>query len=412
MEKIILVGINMKKSTHHFQEDVEESIRLCEACHFEVVETIVQNLEVMDRQTCVGSGKLMEIAQRCEELEVETVVFHNELSPLQISHIAEVTNTLVLDRTGLILNIFSMRAKTREAQIQTEMARLQYNLPRLVYEGAPSDQQRGGSGVKNKGKGETSLELRRRVVEKKISSLKKELKSLITQTNIQKSQRLKSNLPLVALVGYTNAGKSSLMNALLRENKGQEDKQVFEKDMLFATLDTSIRHVMLDSGKEFLLFDTVGFISNLPTHLIEAFKSTLSAIKEADLLIEVLDASSGQIELHHQSTLEVLEKIEAIQVPRIEVYNKCDLVADGKLGNLRISVKTGQGLDELMEVIEKCLYPQNIEVQCIIPYDELGVIQELKKRGQVEFLEDEETGQRVRVCCGEEGIKKIEKFMV
>lgn len=413
MEKVLLIGVNTSKATAIFNEEMEECKRLCEACNFEVVESIIQNLDVVDRQSCVGSGKLIEISQRCEELEIEAIVFYNNLSALQVSNISAICDIDVMDRTGLILTIFAMRARTREAQIQTEMAKLQYELPRLIYTGNQGDQQRGGTGVKNRGKGETSLELKRREIERRISNLKKELKSLQIQTDIQKAQRTKSNLPMIALIGYTNAGKSSLMNSILKKSHSQEDKQVMEKDMLFATLDTSVRRVKFESGKEFLLFDTVGFVSNLPLDLIEAFKSTLSAIKEADLLLQVFDTSSTQIDYHEIATLNVLKKIDANQIPILNVYNKCDLIGERiKSDGIYISTKTGEGIDELLRTIEKLLYPTEEDIECIIPYEESSLIQLLKQNATVNFLGDEETGKRIHVVCSKEIAKKIVKYQV
>lgn len=413
MEKVLLIGVNTAKSTAVFAEEIEECKRLCEACNYEVAEVIIQNLDTVDRQTCVGSGKLLEINECCENLEIENIVFYNNLSPLQISNIATICNCDVFDRTGLILTIFSIRARTREAQIQTEMARLRYELPRLIYSDNHGDQQRGGSGVKNRGKGETSLELKRREVERRISNLKKELKALQTQTNIQKAQRIKSNLPMVALIGYTNAGKSSLMNALLKKNHSQEEKQVFEKDMLFATLDTSVRRVQFTSGKEFLLFDTVGFVSNLPLDLIEAFKSTLSAIKEADCLVQVFDSSSTQIEIHEIATMDVLKKIEANHLPILNVYNKCDLINEQtKNDGIYVSTKTNEGIDELLNRIEAMVYPTTEELECIIPYEDLSIIQMLKQTSTIEFLKDEDKGRRIRVICSKEVAEKIVKYCV
>lgn len=413
MEKVILVGVNTAKKTLVFNEEIDECKKLCEACNYEVVEVIVQNLDYIDRQSCVGSGKLIEISECCEKLEVETIIFYNNLSPLQISHVRAVCDVDVLDRTGLILTIFSLRARTREAQIQTEMARLQYELPRLVYSDNQGDQQRGGSGVKNKGKGETSVELKRRDVEKRISNLRKELKELQTQTMIQKAQRSKSNLPMVALIGYTNAGKSSLMNALLKRCNYHEEKQVFEKDMLFATLDTSVRRVRFESGKEFLLFDTVGFVSNLPFDLIEAFKSTLSAIKEAECLIQVFDASSSQMEQHAVATQQVLKKIDANEIPLFNVYNKCDLLNEKtKDDGIYISAKTGEGIDDLLKKIEEIVYPTTEEMVCLIPYSDVAIISMLKHQCTVEFLSDEENGRRVHVSCSKNIAEQIEKYRV
>lgn len=411
MNRVILVGVNTLKYQETFQEELDECVGLCEACNYEVIQIITQNMDFTDRHTCVGSGKLIEISELCHQEEIEKLVFLNRLSASQIMHIAETCEVDVIDRTGIILEIFAKRARTKEAQIQVEMATLQYELPHLIVNDTSSDQQRGGSGVKNKGKGETKLELNKRDIERRISQLKKELKSLEVQVQIQKQQRLKSHLNMVALVGYTNAGKSSLMNRILKLNDIDDQKQVLEKDMLFATLDTSVRKVNFDSDRSFLLFDTVGFVSHLPTELIEAFKSTLSAAKEASLLLHVIDCSNERYESFEKATEETLKRIEANQIPIIKVYNKVDnAIAQDKTDGIYISCKTGEGIEELMQLIENTLYPNEVTCDCLIPYDQLSIIQSLKQKAKIEFLSDEENGKMIRVTCSNEVAQEIKKY--
>ncbi|MEG0077524.1 GTPase HflX [Anaerorhabdus sp.] len=413
METVILVGVNTLKVQESFQDQLDECIGLCQACNYDVVQVITQNMDYTDRQTCVGSGKLVEISEITHQQDIDKVVFLNRLSASQVSHITEALETEVLDRTGIILEIFAKRARTKEAQIQVEMATLQYELPRLALSDTSSDQQRGGSDVKNKGKGETKLELNRRDIVRRISQLKKELSSLDTQSQIQKQQRLKSKLPMIALVGYTNAGKSSLMNRILKINDANEDKQVMEKDMLFATLDTSVRKVNFASKKEFLLFDTVGFVSNLPTELIEAFKSTLAAAKEATLLLHVIDCSNERYEVFEKATEDTLKRIEANNIPVIKVYNKVDNAIDrDKTDGVYISCKTGEGILELLQTIEEKLYPNEVTVTCLIPYDQLSMIQNLKQNATIEFLSDDEHGKIVRVTCSKDIAQSIEVFQL
>lgn len=413
MRKAILVGLNTTHSNQRFEEALEECANLCEACQIEVVERITQKTNFVDRKTCVGSGKLEEIREKVEETGVETLIFYNDLSISQVSNIQAACEVDVIDRTTLILDIFAIRARTREAQLQIEMARLKYDLPRLISQDFQGDQQRGGSGTKNRGQGETHSELMKRDIERQLTHLKKELQSLVVQTEVQKTLRQKSNLPIVALVGYTNAGKSSLMNAILKTNDASEEKQVMEKDMLFATLDTSIRRVAFESGKEFLLFDTVGFVSDLPTELVEAFKSTLTAAKEADLLIHVIDGHSESNEVQQEATMKTLRRIQADMIPMIKVYNKADLIEDKeKTDGIYISCKNNEGILELLHMLEEKVYPRTEELNCLIPYSDLAIISALKKDSDVEILEDNEVGRIIHVKCNLETLKELEKYKI
>ena len=258
----------------------------------------------------------------------------------------------VMDRTALILDIFAERAKTREAKLQVEVARLQYLLPRLIGANENLGRQSGGVGTRNKGAGEKKLELDRRKIEEKIAALNKELEELKHQRETQRNLRRKSSVPRIALVGYTNAGKSSIMNSMIDTFRDSEEKKVFEKDMLFATLETSIRSIQLEDNKKFLLSDTVGFVSNLPHDLIKAFRSTLEEVCEADLLLHVVDISNPDYKHQLKVTNETLKEIGAESVPMIYVYNKIDLL-DGYLAEengVYISAKKKLGIDKLVEL--------------------------------------------------------------
>ena len=291
-KKAIIVGIkiNNQKDFDYMMDELEN---LVYANNINVSERLVQNLDKIHAGHYLGSGKIEELKKIIAETNVDMVIFNDELSPYQIRNLEEFLDIEVIDRTQLILDIFYKRAKTKEAKLQVEIARLQYELPRMrTSRDEKLDQQSGASGTSNRGAGETKLEINYRTIKHRIQLLNKELENVIKERDIQRKQRKKNQISVVSLVGYTNAGKSTIMNKFVNKfNKG-ESKEVFEKDMLFATLETSVRNITLPDRKKFLLTDTVGFVSNLPHHLIKAFRSTLEEVREADLLIHVVDYSS------------------------------------------------------------------------------------------------------------------------
>ena len=274
--------------------------------------------------TYFGVGKINEIRTMAQGLKAKVLVLNDELTPVQIRNLEKLTKMRVIDRTELILEIFSNRARTKQAKLQVQLARLQYELPRLHPSENNLDQQRGG-GFANRGAGESKLELNRRTIGKQISAIKKELKAVAGQEEIKAARRNQSRIPKVALVGYTNAGKSTTMNGLLREfSKEGADKEVFVKNMLFATLDTSVRRIDLKDNFSFILSDTVGFISKLPHNLVESFKATLQETRDADLLINVVDASDPNMVQMIRTTQNVLDEIGVKEIPMITAYNKAD----------------------------------------------------------------------------------------
>src|SRR5690606_33200536 len=325
-ERAVIVGVQLQKDLH-FAYGMEELHNLAEACNVEVVGEVTQNLDRINPSHYVGSGKVEEIKAFYEEADANLVIFNDELSPSQIRNLEEDLECKVIDRTMLILDIFSRRAKTREAQVQVELAQLQYMLPRLVGLRASLGRQGGSSsgGVANRGAGETKLELDRRKLEDQISKLHKELENIKDQRVTQRKQRTKKGMPVVSLVGYTNAGKSTVMNGLLTKTGQNEEKQVFEKDMLFATLETSVRQIRLEDNKSFLLTDTVGFVSKLPHHLVKAFRSTLEEARNADLLLHVVDVSNEEHRYMMEVTNLTLQAVGVENVPTLYVYNKSDL---------------------------------------------------------------------------------------
>lgn len=327
MRPVIISGIENEQL--NFDYTMEELSNLAYADNLEVVGEIRQNIDRPSAATYFGKGKIQEIREQGIALDAEALVVNDELLPTQIRNLEEQTGLDIIDRTALILDIFASRAHTKVAKLQVKIAQLQYQLPRIRTASINKlDQQTAGGntggGFTNRGSGETQIELNRRTIQKQISSLRKELKEAQRDNDTQRQQRKKSNLKSVALVGYTNAGKSTTMNGILDYLEIKNNKHVFEKDMLFATLDTYVRKITLPSKKAFILSDTVGFVSKLPHHLVEAFKSTLLEAAEADLLIQVIDVSDPNYRQMIKTTEETLRDIGVDNIPMIYAFNKAD----------------------------------------------------------------------------------------
>ena len=417
IEKGILVGVNLQKD-NHFDYSMEELANLADALNVEVVGMVTQNLERVTPSHYVGTGKIEEIKALFEETGANLVIFNDELSPSQIRNLERDLACKVIDRTMLILDIFSRRAKTREAQLQVELAQLQYMLPRLVGLHASLSRQGGGTGggFKNRGAGETKLELDRRKIEDQIAKIKKDLEGVKEQRETQRKQRRKNAVPVVSIVGYTNAGKSTIMNQLLHKIGQDETKQVFEKDMLFATLETSVRNIELEDNKSFLLTDTVGFVSKLPHHLVKAFRSTLEEAREANLLLHVVDVSNEEYSFMMDVTTETLKAIDVEDIPTIYVYNKSDLanleypLVSGE--NIWISAKEGVGLDELIQMIRKQIFSDYISCEMLIPYEQGGIVSYLNEYATVLDTSYEEQGTLLKLEIKEADYKKYEQYTV
>lgn len=389
--KVLLVGINTGND-ELFHYEITEMSNLCEAMGLEVIETIVQNLPNPIPATYLGSGKLDEVKRYSEALDVAYVVFNDELTPVQFKNITNTINVDVFDRTMLILEIFKTRAKTKEAVLQVELAELKYQLPRLA--GSYTNLSRlgggagGGAGAR-RGSGETKLELDRRHIENRISKVKNELADIVLARQINRKARITNEVPVVALVGYTNAGKSSTLNTLLDLYNVDDKKQVFVKNMLFATLETSTRNIKLENNQEFLVTDTVGFVSKLPHHLVESFKSTLEEIKEADLIIHVVDSSSPYLDLQVETTNNVLSSLGVSNINTVYAFNKCDLLPSENFlpknytPSLFISSKTKKGYDELISYIKKSIFKDYITAEYIIPYHRGDIYNVMKEKGEV-----------------------------
>ncbi|WP_346895910.1 GTPase HflX [Clostridium sp. UBA7503] len=411
--KGITVGININNE-NGFEESMVELKNLCMACDIEVIGELVQNSKQINKAHYIGSGKLDELKSLVNSEEVDIVIFNNELSSSQLRNIETAIECEVIDRTALILNIFAERAKTREAKLQVEVARLQYLLPRLIGANENLGRQSGGVGTKNKGTGEKKLELDRRKIEAKIAALNKELEELKHQRETQRNLRRKSSVPKIALVGYTNAGKSSIMNSMIDTFKDSEEKKVFEKDMLFATLETSIRSIKLDDNKKFLLSDTVGFVSNLPHNLIKAFRSTLEEVCEADLLLHVVDISSPDYKHYLKVTNETLKEIGAESVPMIYVYNKIDLVDDylTEKNGVYISAKKNLGIDKLVETISTKVFNNYINCNMFIPYDKGDLLSYLNDNARVIDRKYRNDGTELSIECSNIDYEKYREYVI
>lgn len=416
-EKAILVGVNLRNDAH-FAYSMEELTNLAEALNVEVIGTVTQNLERVTPSHYVGTGKIEEIKNFYDEAQANLVIFNDELSPSQIRNLERDLATKVIDRTMLILDIFGRRAKTREAQMQVELAQLQYMLPRLVGLHASLSRQGGGTGggFKNRGAGETKLELDRRKIEDQISKIKKDLEQVKEQRETQRKQRRKNDIPVVSLVGYTNAGKSTIMNQLLTKIGQEDHKQVFEKDMLFATLETSVRQIELADNKSFLLTDTVGFVSKLPHHLVKAFRSTLEEARDADLLLHVVDVSNEEHGFMMDVTNETLKAVGVEGIPTIYVYNKADLanvphpVISGD--NIWISAKQGVGLDDLIQMIRQHIFCDYITCKMLIPYEQGNVVSYLNENASIHETAYEEEGTLLTLEAKEVDYAKFQQYVI
>ncbi|ACA41826.1 GTP-binding protein [Lysinibacillus sphaericus C3-41] len=417
IEKAILVGVNLRNDAH-FNYSMEELRNLAEALNVEVVGVVTQNLERVTPSHYVGTGKIEEIKNFYEEAQANLIIFNDELSPSQIRNLERDLATKVIDRTMLILDIFGRRAKTREAQMQVELAQLQYMLPRLVGLHASLSRQGGGTGggFKNRGAGETKLELDRRKIEDQIAKIKKDLEQVKDQRETQRKQRRKNALPVVSIVGYTNAGKSTIMNQLLAEIGQEEHKQVFEKDMLFATLETSVRQIELPDNKTFLLTDTVGFVSKLPHHLVKAFRSTLEEARDADLLLHVVDVSNSEHGFMMDVTNETLKAVGVEGIPTIYVYNKADLaqvpypVVSGD--NIWVSAKEAVGLEELIQLIRQHIFSNYVTCEMLIPYDPGNIVSYLNEHASVSNTAYEEGGTLLSLEVKEADYAKYQQYVV
>lgn len=405
MDRALIVGANISTNakTDNFDMAMEEMTSLVKACNMQVVGRIEQNMESANTATYIGTGKVAEVYEMVRSLEADIVVFDNGLSPIQLRNLQKELDCAVMDRTTLILEIFSTRARTREAKLQVEVARLQYMLPRLVGFHDALSRQGGASGaMSSKGAGEKKLELDRRRLEQRLTNMKRELEQIAGERETQRKRRAQSGMPRVALVGYTNAGKSTIMNALLEEYSDDESKKVFEEDMLFATLDTTVRKIAPPDKNAFLLSDTVGFISNLPHSLVKAFRSTLEEVKEADLLLHVADYSDENYMEHMKVTEDTLKELGAEGIPVIYVYNKADLCGMGEFATVQgdnklyMSAKSKNGIDALLTLVTEKLSDSYTDCELMVPYQRGDIVAYLNDNAIVHNTEYREDGVYIK----------------
>lgn len=414
-EKAIVVGVNLDNEPY-FLYSMEELWNLAAACNVDVVGEITQKLDRVSGSHFIGKGKLQEVADFVEEEGADMVIFNDELSASQLRNLETCLGCEVIDRTLLILSIFAERARTREAKLQVEVAQLQYMLPRLVGLREYLSRQGGGSGLKNKGLGETKLQLDRRRIEDRITVLSKELETLSSQRQTQRKQRVRSQLPVVSLVGYTNAGKSTLMNAMVELSNQSLNKQVLVEDMLFASLETSVRNVTLPDNRSFLLTDTVGFVDRLPHHLVRAFRSTLEEAIGADLLIHVVDYSNPNYERQMSITDETLRQIGIIDIPVIHVYNKVDLtdlsIPIVNNDSVFLSAKHRVGIEELTQLISSRIFRDFVQCEMLVPYAQGQVVSYLNENALVLSTSYEEDGARLVLECRRSDAAKYHCYIV
>ena len=401
-DKVVLVGLNspvLKKEENADEGTMEELEALVETAGGEVVGVVLQKRPSPDPRTFIGEGKAAEVKLYCENTGATMVIFDNDLSPSQMRVLTEVFGVQVLDRCGLILDIFAQRARTREGRLQVELAQYQYLLPRLTGMWTHLERQAGTSGkgpIGSKGPGETQLETDRRHIHRKIDKLREDLEDVRRVRGTQRQQRRKNEIPVVAIVGYTNAGKSTLLNHLTGAG-------IPANNRLFDTLDTTSRLLTVSDTLDVVVSDTVGFIRKLPHQLVEAFKATLEELEYADLLLHVIDVSNPEWQQQAQVVENLILELGAGELPRIDVFNKSDLLPVGEImphgeDIVSISARTGEGIDKLLEMIDKRLDKGSRRCILHIPYDKGGLLDMLYREAKVESVEYGETIDVVAVC--------------
>ncbi len=415
-ERAIIVGVDLGKSGWPLEESLDELERLAQTDGAEVITRVTQKLDAPISRTFIGSGKALELKRLVAALDIDIVIFDDELSPSQQSNLERLIGepTKVIDRTALILDIFGCHAKTREGRLQVQLAQLQYLYPRLrgMWSHLAGNSTRGGIGSRF-GMGESQLEVDRRLIRARISTLRRELKYLDQRRGIQSKARWDSGVWSVALVGYTNAGKSTILNRLT-------GSEVYAKDELFATLDPTTRSLSLEEGRKITLTDTVGFIQKLPTTLVEAFKSTLAEVVSADLILLVVDAADPNAKRQIIAVRQVLEQIEASQIPTVLVYNKCDLLGDDAIhaietteaGSVAISAQKGWGLRGLLYRIAQEAAAGESTLTACVPYDRGALLARIHERCQMISERYEQSGVLVTVKADKQMAAALKPYQI
>ncbi len=418
LQRAILVGINTesKDAVTSIENSMDELKELTQAAGAQVLHTMIQNKQKIDSAYFIGKGKMEEVKVLADEMDANIIIFNDELSGAQIRNLEEYIELTVIDRTTLILDIFAQRAKSKEGKLQVELAQLKYRLPRLV--GLGRSLSRTGAGIGTKGPGEKKLELDRRHILDRISDIKSEMEDIKKVREVQRSKRKKSEIPIVALVGYTNAGKSTIMNKLMELSGGQEEKNVYAEDMLFATLDTSHRKMILPSKDEFILIDTVGFVSKLPHGLVDAFKATLEEVQHANLLLHVVDATNEDYEMQIKVTDSVLKEMGVTKKPTITIYNKTDRVSEtpnylptGE-NTVHLSALKDIGIDDLLKKIKEALFNDYKEVSILLPYDKGSIVSHLCNKTKVSSTEYLENGIKLETFLGPVDYNKYSQYII
>lgn len=411
---VVLLNINNEYSDDEINYQILELSELVRASGGEVVFEVIQNASKVNPKYFIGSGKAQEIKEISDNHEVDTIVFNHELTGSQIKNLESTIERKIVDRTGLILDIFATRAKTKESKLQVKLAQLEYRLPRLV--GFRNYLSREGAGIGTRGPGEQKLEMDRRSIQREISSIKNRLETEFQIRNTKRKRRINSNIKVCSLIGYSNSGKSTILNGI-SNIYGSNNKSVYADDLLFATLETSTRNILLDNGKDVIISDTVGFVSNLPTKLIESFKSTLEEISDSDLLIIVMDISNDNYDLQLEATTDILKDLNISDKDIIYVFNKMDMNPDFRHyhnfeNEIYISAKKSDDIVRLVDYIQSLLFKEYDYYKVNIPYSEYDNIKHAISPELKDKQEFNEIGVTTYLYIPRKDVIKYSKYMV